>query len=203
MVWKVSSLGNFILRIGLFCISTCKCMPSSHKMWKAAPTSQLMMCFLVPDPLSYGQVSQLLKFLLKVGALCQCNTTQLALRCEKGDTTWKMICDSLQAAQAAVRVYLELADAPNKQKQQEEDEEALLASLSLEDRKKAKLKKKKVFSSQPGNGFCAAEPPFEVSIMADTSRPPFNRSRNEPYVQQKAKSACLDSVVKSVAQCTA
>ena len=185
MVWKVSSLENFILRLGSSCISTCKCMPSNHKMLTAAPTSQLMMCFLVPDSLSYGQVSQFLKFLLKVGALCQRNTTQLALPCEKGDTTWKMVCESLQAAQAAVRVYLELADAPNKQKQQEEDEEALLASLSLEDRKKAKLKKKKVFSLQSGNGFCAAEPPFEVSIMADTSRPPFNGMRYESYVKQK------------------
>lgn len=50
----------------------------------------------------------------------------------------------LQAAYGAIETYLELANKGPRAQQSLEAEETLLASLSLEDRKKHKLKKKKV-----------------------------------------------------------
>lgn len=50
----------------------------------------------------------------------------------------------LQAAFGAVETYLALADKGPLDKQSLEEEESLMASLSIEDRKKHKLKMKKV-----------------------------------------------------------
>lgn len=50
----------------------------------------------------------------------------------------------MQAACGCIETYLELANAPARDKQKLEEEESALAAMSLEDQKKLKLKKKKV-----------------------------------------------------------